>query len=440
MRRKARRGGGKQAELTIEGLGARGDGVAQHDGRPVFVPFALPGERARVKLTGAKSAGYKGELIELLSESADRVEPVCPHYGPCGGCTLQHLAPEAYRTWKRQQVLNALQREGVRGPDGGEPNVAELTVVPAGTRRRATLTAKARRDGVDLGFHGRESHVLEHITTCYVLRPRLVEVLPGLSNALRHLLKGGESASVTLLDADNGVDVLVRSHRPPGLDARQALAALAEQQDLARVTWLPIELDPEEIEAEPVSIRRPPFVHFGEIAVEPEPGSFLQPTAEGQTALIEAVTGWLKDAGGPLADFYAGCGTFTFPLARYQPVHAVEGERAAIASLWQAARRNDYAGPVTAEVRDLVEEPPAAEELDTFAGVVFDPPRAGAKALARELADSRVPTVVAVSCNANTFARDARLLVEGGYTLAEVRPIDQFPWSGHLELVARFHR
>jgi len=435
MRRKARRGGGKQAELTIEGLGARGDGVARHEGRPVFVPFALPGERARVKLTGAKAAGAKGEVIELLDASADRVEPVCPHYGPCGGCTLQHLAAEPYRRWKREQVRNALQREGVP-----ETHVADLTVVPAGTRRRATLTAKARRDGVDLGFHGRESHVLEHITTCHVLRPRLVGLLPGLSDALRHLLKPGESASVTLLDADNGPDVLVRSHTPPGLDARQALATLAERADLARVTWLSLAQDPEAVDPEPVSIRRPPFVHFGAVAVEPEAGSFLQPTAEGQAALIETVTAWLKDAGGPLADFYAGCGTFTFPLARYRPVHAVEGERAAIASLWQAARRNDYAGPVTAEVRDLAAEPPDAAELDAFAGVVFDPPRAGAKGLARELADSRVPTVVAVSCNANTFARDARLLVEGGYTLAEVRPIDQFPWSGHLELVARFHR
>lgn len=435
MRRKARRGGGKQADLTIEGLGARGDGVAQHDGRPVFVPFALPGERVRVKLTGAKSAGTKGELIELLSESPERVEPVCPHFGPCGGCSLQHLAAEPYRRWKREQVLNALTREGVPAPP-----VTELTVVPPGTRRRATLSAKARHDGVDLGFHGRESHVLEHITTCHVLRPRLVELLPGLADALRHLLKPAESASVTLLDADNGPDVLVRSHTPPGLDARQALATLAERADLARVTWLSLAQAPEEVDPEPVSIRRPPFVHFGAVAVEPEPGAFLQPTAEGQSALIDAVTGWLKDAGGPLADFYAGCGTFTFPLARYQPVHAVEGERAAIASLWQAARRNDYAGPVTAEVRDLAAEPPDAEELDAFAGVVFDPPRTGAKALARELAESRVPTVVAVSCNANTFARDARLLVEGGYTLAEVRPIDQFPWSGHLELVAHFHR
>jgi len=432
----ARRGGGKQVELTIDGLGARGDGVAHLDGQPVFVPFALPGERVVARVTGRKSAGPKAEVLEVLAESPSRVEPVCPHFGPCGGCSVQHLAPEAYRRWKREQVDHALQREGVPA-DGVEAPVT----VPPQTRRRATLAARAAKNGVHLGFHGRETHRIETITACHVLRPALVALLPGLRDALGHAMAPGARGGVTLLEADDGVDVLVRTPRPPELRARETLAATAERHDLARITWLPSELDQREVEPEPVAIRRPPVMRFAGIPVEPPPGGFLQPTAAGEAALVDAVTRWLPSGNGVrLADFYAGCGTFTFPLAKQARVHAVEGEPEAIASLWQAARRNDLDERVSADVGDLAESPPTPDELNAFDGVVFDPPRAGAKALARSLAASRVQVVAAVSCNAATFARDARALIDGGYTLETVRPVDQFPWSGHVELAARFVR
>ncbi|MBK1670736.1 hypothetical protein CKO28_22205 [Rhodovibrio sodomensis] len=433
MRRKARKGGGRQVELEIGQLGGRGDGVGEIEGRPVFVPFTLPGEQVQVRLTGEKAGGYKGDLIELLSESADRVEPGCPHFGPCGGCTVQHLAAAPYRAWKHGQVVQALRRRGFDAPP-----VAELTAVPPRTRRRTTLAAKLAAGTAQLGFHSRESHRVESIETCQVLRPSLVALLPDLRRALQPMLTGKETADVALLDADSGIDVLITSKQAPGLQARQALAALAEQHDLARVSWQPTGAGDEA--PEPLAMRRPTVVEFAGVRVEPAPGAFLQPTAEGERALADAVTGWLDGMAGPIGDFYAGIGTFSFRLARHAKVHAIEGSETAMASLWQAARKHDLQGRVTAEVRDLASEPPPADDLVAFEAVVFDPPRAGAKQLAQELADSEVETVVALSCNPNTFGRDARILVDGGFSLREVRPIDQFPWSGHVELAALFTR
>ena len=433
MRRRARKGGGRQVALEIGQLGGRGDGVGEIDGRPVFVPFTLPGERAQVRLSGEKAGGYKGELIELLSASPDRAEPGCPHYGPCGGCTVQHLADAPYRAWKHGQVVQALQRRGFEAPP-----VANLAAVPPRTRRRATLAAKLDAGTARLGFHSRESHVVESIESCQVLRPSLVALLPDLRRALQPMLTGKETADVALLDADSGIDVLITSKQAPGLQARQALAGLAEEHDLARVSWQ--QTGAGDLAPEPLAIRRPVVVEFAGVRVEPAPGAFLQPTLAGERALADAVTAWLDGMQGPIGDFYAGIGTFTFRLARHAKVHAIEGAEAAMASLWQAARKHDLQGRVTAEVRDLASDPPPADDLVAFEAVLFDPPRAGAKALAQEFADSDVETVVALSCNPNTFGRDARILVDGGFTLREVRPIDQFPWSGHVELAALFTR
>jgi 23S rRNA (uracil1939-C5)-methyltransferase len=435
MRRKARRGGGRQIEVTIDALGGRGDGVAAYEGKPVFVPFALPGETARVRLTGQRAGGYKAEVLEILDAAPERVEAPCPHFGPCGGCTVQHLDAGAYRRWKQDQVVQALNRRGF-----DEPPVAEMVEVGEGTRRRAALAAVREGRRVRLGFHGRESHRIENIEECRILTPRLVALLDPLRAALAKILDEAEAAEVALLESESGIDLLLQTRQPLGLTARQALASLAEREDLARIAWAPAGPEGAAAEAEPVAMRRPPLLTFGGVSVEPPPGAFVQPTVAGEAALVEAVSGWLADVEGPVADYFAGCGTFALPLSRRGPVHAVEGAETAIAALWQAARKNDLAGRMTAETRDLAKDPPTPEELDAFAAVVFDPPRVGAKELAKALADSNVPVVAAVSCNAHTFARDARTLVDGGYTLAEVRPIDQFPWSGHVELAALFRR
>ena len=435
MRRRARKGGGRQFEARIEGLGARGDGFASLDGRPVFVPFTVAGDRVRLRLTGTRAGGFKGEVLELLEEGPGRAEPPCPHFGVCGGCALQHLTDEACARWKQGLVAQALARRGF-----GEVPVQPMIRIPPGTRRRATLAAARTETGVTLGFHGRESHAVVDVETCLLLTPRLMGLLPPLRLALAPLLQAREVAAVTLTETEEGPDLLIVSGQAPGLAAREALAAFAEDQDLARLTWAARAKAGEALEPEPVVLRRPPRLDFAGVAVEPPPGGFLQPTAAGEAALVEAVLSYLPEGAAALADLYAGCGTFTFPLARHARVHAVERDEAAMAALWSGARKADLAGRITVETRDLTRAPVTAEELAGGDCVVFDPPRAGAREQAAEIARSSVPAAIAVSCNPNTFARDARMLVDGGFTLVEVTPIDQFPWTGHMELVASFRR
>ncbi len=443
MRRRARRGGGRQVELVVEGLGARGDGFATLDGRPVFVPFTVPGDRVRARLTGERGGGYKAEILELLDEGAGRVEPPCPHFGTCGGCALQHLSDAAYGEWKQGLVSQALAQRGLH-----DVAVAPLVRVAPGTRRRATLAAMgaamgaATRDGANvvLGFHGRESHRVVDLETCLVLTPGLVSLLPALRGALAALLAPRETAALTLCETETGIDVLIVSETAPGLAAREALAALAEAQDLARLSWAARPAAGAAPEPEPVVMRRAPLLHFAGVPVAPPPGGFLQPTAAGEAALVDRVLAYLPEGAETIAELYAGCGTFTFSLAQHGRVHAVERDAAALAALWTAARQADLAGRITVTAQDLARAPVLAEDLDGGDCVVFDPPRAGAREQAAEIARSNLPAAIAISCNPKTFSRDARILVDGGFTLTEVTPVDQFPWTGHLELVASFRR
>ncbi|HZD24921.1 MAG TPA: RNA methyltransferase, partial [Alphaproteobacteria bacterium] len=188
-----------------------------------------------------------------------------------------------------------------------------------------------------------------------------------------------------------------------------------------------------------VAERRPPLIELGGVPVTPPPGAFLQATAEGEAALVRLVSEACAGAG-RIADLYAGIGTFSFALARAAPVYAAEQDAAAVAAL--VAARNGAAGlkQIEAEMRDLVRRPLGPGELARFDAVVFDPPRAGAARQVEELARSKVPLVVAVSCNPATFARDSRTLADGGYRLERVTPVDQFLWSAHVELVATFRR
>lgn len=430
MRRRARRGGGRQVEVTVESLGARGDGVTQLDGKPVFLPMTLPGDRVIARIQGERGGGLKAEVVELLETGPNRVEPPCPHFGPCGGCTVQHLAPAPYGDWKRDLVVQALERRGFSGD-----LVQPLRRIEPGTRRRMSLRAAKQGKKVRLGFNGRESHVIVDLETCLLVTPGLRALLAPLRAALADVLTEREQADIVATETRNGLDLLIVSAARLDLQARERWAAFAEAQDLARLSWR----HPEE-ESEPVTVRRTPQVSFGGTAVEPVPGGFLQPSVEGEEILTELVMALVPDTAETIADLFSGAGTFTFPLAQRGRVHAVEGDERAVAALWSAARRADLANRITVEQRDLMRQPVGAEELEGGDCVVFDPPRAGAKDQAFELSDSSIPTIVAVSCNPNTFARDARTLVEGGYELTEVTPVDQFPWSGHVELVAGFKR
>jgi 23S rRNA (uracil1939-C5)-methyltransferase len=348
---------------------------------------------------------------------------LCRHFGVCGGCVSQDLDPSGYLAGKLALVVDALAREGL-----DTSVVAELVSVAPGTRRAARFGA---RNGV-VGFTVGGSNELFDVMECPVLRPEIVAALP----ALRAMApKGFADMPVTL--SDTGLDVVLRTADEPGLARRQDWAARARAAGFARVSWQRAGRDRRHVAGppEPIAALRPVRMGFSGVPVDLPPAAFLQPTAEGEALLVREVVAAL-DGAKRVADLYAGCGPFAFALHR--AVHAYEGDAAMSAAVTAAANRAQR--NVKAETRDLTKRPLLAQELDRFDGMVLDPPRAGAAPQARELAKSKVPTIAYVSCNPQSFARDARVLVDGGYRLMRVVPLDQFLWSPHVELAARLTR
>jgi 23S rRNA (uracil1939-C5)-methyltransferase len=416
-------------ELTVERIGARGDGVAMHGGRPVYLPFAAPGDRLRARLGAPRQEGRLGTIVEIVTPGA-RQTPSCAHFGACGGCALQHLADEAYRDMKEAKVRAALEQRGL------DPNLVEsLRRLPPGTRRRARIALSRPRKGpVRAGFHARESHEIVDMRVCTVLHPALVALVPPLRELATQFLRPGETGAAVMTRLETGLDILLELPRLPDMAVLEALARFAHAQDLARLSWRTGEQAPT-----PAAERRRPRVVFADVAVDVPADGFLQASAEADSVLTELVLASVGPAS-RVIDLYAGLGTFAIALARRASVHAVDAARSQIAALAAAAARAALAGRITTELRDLETRPIMADELRRYDAAVFDPPRAGAKAQARALADSGVPRVVAVSCNPATFGRDARALVEGGYRLVRIVPVDQFLWSAEVELVACFER
>jgi 23S rRNA (uracil1939-C5)-methyltransferase len=397
------------------------------------VPFTAPGDRVRVRLGAMRGEGQKGELVELLSEG-ERATPVCRHFGSCGGCALQHLAADAYARAKEQQVAGALRQHGL----DAAVTAPLLRLVP-GTRRRARFAVerpRAPKAAPLIGFNARASHRVVDMRACAVLHPALFALVPKLRAVAPLLWPPGASGAATVTLCDAGLDVLLDLAAAPDLAALETLAEFAATEDLARLAWRA----PGDETATPAAARRPTRVVFSGVPVDLPIDAFLQASAEAEAALTAEVLAGVG-AARRVADLYAGLGTFTFALAeRAAAVHAVESARPAAAALAAAAARAGLGGRITGERRDLEARPLTADELAGFDAVVFDPPRAGAEAQSAALAAAAVPRVVAVSCNPASFARDARRLVDGGYRMARVQPIDQFVWSSHVELVASFER
>ncbi len=409
-------------EVEIERLGARGDGVARTAQGPVFVPYTAPGDRVGIRLGKPVDQGFAAELLELLAPGPDRVDPACPHFHDCGGCALQHLDPGFQASWKKGVVEAALARRDL------DPQVVSpVRGVPAGDRRRAEFVARRVGGGVVAGFNRRGSSKIVDLGACLVLAPPLVTLLPGLRALLGTLLAAGATAEAHATLSDTGIDLLL-SGIAPDLEGREALAGFAETADLARLSLRTSE------GPEVLVVRRPPVVRFGGVPVLLPQGAFLQASPAAETLMREAVAAAVGPAA-PVADLFCGLGTFALPM---KAAYAADGEAASVQALRQAASRAGLS--MQTEVRDLARRPLMARELDRFAAVVFDPPRAGAREQAAEIARSGVPVVVGVSCAPATFARDARILVDGGYRLESVMPVDQFVHTPHVELVGLFRR
>lgn len=413
--------------LDITEIGARGDGLAELEGRRYFVPLTLPGETVEAEPGDKRGEGIAASLVEVLAPSRHRVAPPCAHFGSCGGCALQHWRADAYTAWKVELIARALAQRGVPAPSF-EPALAGVP----GERRRVDYVLRRQGRRVLAGFHERASPRLVDIAECGVVRPVLAGLLAPLREALADLLPDGAAADAVANETDSGVDLLLRPHRrlELTLERRQALVALAERADLARVSW------GDRASPEPVAVRRTPLLLFGEARLELPPGAFLQATRRAEQTMRAAVTAWLGE-GTRLADLFAGVGALS--LGRPGRTVQYESDPAAVAAA-DAAMRRLGGGRGAAERRDLFRNPLTPAELDKFEAVLLDPARAGAAVQSAELARAKVRRLVYASCDPASFARDARTLVDGGYRLEKLMPIDQFLWSPHVELIALFGR
>ena len=403
-------------QVSVVALDAHGRGLTANG---AMIVGALPGERALVKVDGKRA-----ELLETLDASPGRAEPICRWFGTCGGCAAQHMSPALYHAWKRGLVVEALKREGVAA------KVEDLVDAHGAGRRRATFHARFPHGQPDqVGFMRARSHDIIAIDDCPLFNATMAGAIPAaraLSRDLRGLAKPLDISIAATLD---GLDVDLRGSGPLGRDEAQKLARTADKLDLARVSN----------HGETVIERRPPRVAFGEALMKPPPGGFLQATEAGEAWLAQFAERALADAK-RIADLFCGAGAFALRLARRHEIFAADADPAAIAALARAAATTPRLRKLQAEARDLFRRPLQAQELAAFDAALIDPPRAGAIEQARALAASALPLLVSISCNAETFARDARILVDGGFQVESVTPLDQFRFSAHVEIAAVFRR
>jgi 23S rRNA (uracil1939-C5)-methyltransferase len=411
--------------ITIDRLGAQGDGIANGKDGPVYVPFTLPGET--VAIARVKS---QGTVMSIASASADRQEPPCRHFGPdgvngtCGGCTLQHMADVPYRAFKRQLVIDALKSKGLT------PEVGEIVAAHPGERRRVVFAARKTEKDMLVGFNQAESHHIVAIEECPISSAGIISRLPAIKAVGAAVATNADVFRIAVLETLSGLDLAVEGVKKlSDQQRRKAVEVILGLRGIARVS-----LDGE-ILIEPAK----PVVEFGGIQVSPPAGGFTQATKPAEEAMAKLVLAHVGKAK-RIADLFAGAGTFSLQLARIGRVHAVEGDGKAIAALDHAARNTQGLKPVTVEKRDLFRRPLMTSELKVYDAVVFDPPRAGAEFQCKELARSIVKKVVAVSCNPLTLARDLAILVEGGYRITSVTPVDQFLWTSHVEVVATLEK
>jgi 23S rRNA (uracil1939-C5)-methyltransferase len=409
-------------KLQISRLGNRGDGLAETPAGPIYVPFTLPGETVEVE----PIAGHpdRRHLLRVVTASPERITPICPHFGTCGGCAIQHWSFERYRAWKRNLVVEALSQARLDAP------VDEVIDAHGEGRRRATFHARrGTHDVLEVGFSAARAHHIIGIDACPVLAPGLDGAIAAAWAIAEELKITRKPLDIAVTATEAGLDVDVRGSGELNAARAAALAQIAEAHKLARLTR----------HGELVAQRVPPTVTMGRARVALPPGAFLQASAAGESELARLVCAHAGKAQN-MSDLFCGVGPFSLRLAERARVSAADSDAGAIAALKSAADATSGLKPVEVEARDLFRRPLVAAELKRFDAVVFDPPRQGAEAQARQLAGSVVPLVIAVSCDRATLARDARILVDGGYRLTAVTPLDQFRYSFHVEIVARLEK
>ena len=407
--------------LTIDRLGAGGDGIALDDAGQLFIAGTLAGEI--VAVTANPRDRRRPILDHIITASADRVSPPCPHFGACGGCALQFMAPDSVLAWKQLVVKDALWMRGI------DQAVTAAPLIAPGDRRRFVLKAVKQAGKMTVGFNRRGAHDVIDIDHCLLLTPGLNAMIGTLRRHLGPLLPERAWAKIHGTQCSTGIDISIESDRTLAAIGLTRLTDLLHQLGALRLTWngtLIAAAGIAQIELDGHALALPPK-------------AFLQASQTGERLLIERVLDMIGPAK-RVADLFCGVGTFSLPAARKAQVSAFDSQADAITALNHAARHASGIKPVKAVSRDLFRAPLTPEELNSFDAVIIDPPRAGADAQMRHLATSAIGTIAAISCDTGTFARDARILIDGGFDLRSVEIIDQFVWSTHIELIAFFTR
>jgi 23S rRNA (uracil1939-C5)-methyltransferase len=400
--------------FEIARLGAQGDGIAETSSGPVFVPYTLPGE-----VVIAARTKDRADLVSIEKASPQRIEPACRHFGVCGGCSVQHLEPKAYSVWKRENLVQPLRSQHIEAETG------DLVACAPHTRRRVTFTARKSDKGMLLGYNRAQSNDLVDISECPISSPQIVDALDRLRVLAGMIATTPKPFHLIVTATDTGLDVAARQSGVPGETRRRVASDFVLREGFARLT----------IDGEIVLEARKPSVMFGDTSVLIPPGAFIQASAIAERAMADLVCQHLSRAK-KVADLFAGCGSFALRLAKKSEVRAVESDAASLSALDRGFRFTPGLKRVTTERRDLARRPLTFKELNSFDGLVLDPPRAGAEDQSKQIARSDIPHVAAVSCNPATLARDLSILIAGGYQLKSITPIDQFLWSPHVEAVA----
>jgi 23S rRNA (uracil1939-C5)-methyltransferase len=363
------------------------------------------------------------------SLTSTAVTPACQHFGVCGGCSLQHLNPEAYAVYKKQLVIDALTHQGINDVIVNEP-----IIIPANNRRRANLKAALIQDKIKLGYHGSKSHEIIDISQCPLVVPDIERLIPHLRPCLKVLLKAKQKADIFITMTEPGLDILfiINGLKSLSLQQTERLMAFGIEHNIARMSLRSNGVD------EPIVTFRSPVISYGGVPVETNADGFMQASVQADQILIQRVLDSAPHLAKRSVDLFCGRGTFTLPLSVVSKVDAYELDANALTALERA--KNKHQRPINTFHRNLFDEPLAQQELDKYDFAVINPPRAGAFRQCQALAQSKIPAITMVSCYPKTFARDANILMQGGYALNEVTPVDQFLWSNHVEVVGCFVR